>query len=146
MIENDCDDEIDEFDEDDFVDEDDDTFPNICKECGTEHDEDLLCAGCQRCLLVNGDQFYEDNVGLIYFECNICGQECTIDVSTITNSKYLSDVQKDQGPAEIENTFDEEWGVESEGEFPTDPPKRLIESEESYKEWLKNKAKRKFNL
>jgi len=96
----------------------------MCEECEMERNDDLLCIKCRRCLVSNGHLFYEDDLRMMHFQCGECHQECLVDQSAFTNGVSPLGVTPEQNPIQLETTFDEEWGPDSGGDFPLDPPRR----------------------
>ena len=60
----------------------------ICEECEMEHEDDLLCIKCRRCLVSNGHLLYEDDLGMLHFQCGKCHQACLVDPSAFTNGAF----------------------------------------------------------
>jgi len=108
----------------------------ICEACEMEHDDDLLCIKCRRCLVSNGHLLYEDDLGMMHFQCGECHQECLVDPSAFPDGVSSLGATPEQNPIQLETTFDEEWGTDSEGDFPLDPPPKQIGTEERLKIWL----------
>ena len=109
---------------------------DICNECESQHDDDLLCVKCKHCL-ANSPIVYEDNIGMIHVQCGKCSHVCLVDPSAFSDNDFSTEVFPEQNPAELERTYDEEYGTDSEGYFPLDTPVKQLTSNQRFKIWPK---------